>query len=105
MWGLAIDPSELTGTALEDLSGIALGGRSGAVRYFGPVSAAEPSASAHSKAAVGICLPTLTTACASEAVPRAAAIQQRIPAGHQAKSGKGDAATVSRWLSQVENST
>ena len=81
------ESSELTGTALEDWSGIALGAQSEAFLSFDPVLAAQPFASAHSKAAVGICLPTSTIACAFEAVPRAVATQQRTPAGHQAKSG------------------
>ena len=90
VWGPVNDSSEATGTALEDLSGIALKAQSEAPQRSGPVLAAQSFASTRSKAAVGICLPTWTTACAFEAVPRAAATQQKTPAGHQAQSGKSD---------------
>ena len=52
------DSSELTGTALEDWSGIALWAQSEAFPCFEPVLAAQPFASAHSKAAGGKFLPT-----------------------------------------------
>lgn len=90
VWAPVNDSSEMTGTAFEDVSGIALVPQSEAFQCLGPVLAAQPFASAHPEAAVGIRLPTSTAACAFEAVPRAAATQQRTPVGHQAKSGKID---------------
>lgn len=82
MWGPENDSTDLIGTAPEDSTGTVLKGQGEVVQYFEAMPVVESSASAHSTAAVGMCLPTLTTACAFEAVPPAAATQQKTPAGH-----------------------